>query len=199
MIRRNLTRGEILEHLELLSQRHRAAYAIACAERMLPLYEWFQQIDSWGDYSVLVKGIDIVWTWINTEWPQDREIANTIRACEKVTPNTEDFHSALASRALDAASAVAQALEVCLSPLTETAADAGDIAWECTFGLEQSRLVDTTGIIIADKRILERAAQGRLVLLEEDLQRRSLEYLKRTSLTSEEAARFRQDFSHLYE
>ena len=199
MIQRGLERREILERVGVLSQRHRAAYAAACAERLLPLYEWFQQVESWGDRHVLEKGAELTWNWIITGQPQDAEIADAVRACDDVTPNTEDFQSPLVSRALDAASAVAQALEACISPLPETAADAGDIAWECAFGVEQSRILDSGTVHIADWQLLQQAARGSLVLLEEDLQRRSLKCLQRISLTAEEAMAFRRTFSHLAE
>jgi uncharacterized protein YjaG (DUF416 family) len=199
MIHRDLERREILERVSALPQRHRAAYAAACAERLIPLYEWFQHEESWGDRTVLDKGIDLAWNWIATGQPRDADIADAIRACEGVTPHMDDFHTGVASSALDAASAVAQALEACISPLPETAADAGDIAWECAFGVEQSRVLRMDTVNIADWQLLQRAAKGGLVFLEEGLQRRSFEALQHLSLTSEEVTEFRRVFAHLSE
>lgn len=197
MIPKGLGRDEILERLVVLSPRHRAAYALACGERMIPLYEWFQAVESWGDRGVLDEGIELAWNWIITGQPQHARIADAVRACEDVIPSPDDFRSPPVSRAQDAASAVAQGLEACISPLPETAADAGDIGWECAFGVEQSRLLEAGTVHIADRRILEQAAQGSLVLLEEDLQRRSLDFLQNISLTRDEAMAFRRTFSHL--
>ena len=59
VIPKGLGRDEILERLVVLSPRHRAAYALACGERMIPLYEWFQAVESWGDRGVLDKGIEL--------------------------------------------------------------------------------------------------------------------------------------------
>jgi len=199
VIKRSFERGDIIEQLAMLPQRHRAAYAMACAERLIPLYRWFQEVESWGDQTVLERGIELGWTWIRGEHPQDAEIADAVRACEDVTPDTEDFDSPLASRALDAASAVAQALEVCISPLPETAADAGEIAWECAFGVEQSRLLDAATVHFADRELLEQAAQGGFVLLEEDLQKRSLKWLRQVLLTNEKVDIFRKTFAQLSE
>lgn len=192
---RSFEREKILEQLAPLSERQRAAYAMACAERLLPLYRWFQEVQSWGDGGVLERGIELAWSWVSGDRHQDTEIAEAIRACEAVTPDSEDFDSPLVSRALDAASAVAQALEACISPLPETAADAGEIAWECAFGLEQSRLLEAGAVHVADRQLLEKAAQGGLVVLEEDLQQRSLLSLRQSSLMAEDIDAFRRRFA----
>jgi uncharacterized protein YjaG (DUF416 family) len=190
-------REKLIEALATLSQRHRAAFAAACAERLVPLYHWFQEVESWGDRRVLESGIEFVWSWIVTGKPSDAEIAEAVRGCESVAPNTEDFSSSLVSRALDAASAVALALEACISPLLETAADAAEIAWDCAFGVEQSRLPNAGKLKIANRELLDQAARGSFVLLEEDLQEQSLERLRSISLTREEADDFRAGFARL--
>jgi len=197
VITRSFGRDKVLEQLAPLSERQWAAYAAACAERLLPLYRWFQGVESWGDTGVLEKGIELAWSWARGEQHEDAKFAEAIQACEAVTPDTDEFESPLASRALDAASAVAQALEVCVSPLPETAADAGEIAWECAFGVEQSRLLETGVVQIADRQILMNAAQGGIVLLEEDLQLRSLQSLRQESFTQEEFDDFRRKFANL--
>jgi uncharacterized protein YjaG (DUF416 family) len=188
-------RAKILEQLAPLSERQRAAYAIACAERLLPLYRWFQEAQSWGNRRVLERGIELAWSWVGGGQHQATELAAAIRACEAVTPDSEDFGSPLVSRALDAATAVAQALEACISSLPQAAADAGEIAWECAFGLEQSRLVEAGTVHVADRQVLTKAAQGGLVLLEEDVQQRSLQWLRQSSLTAKEIDAFRREFA----
>jgi uncharacterized protein YjaG (DUF416 family) len=195
VIMRSFEREKILERLAVLSSRNRAAYALACAERLMPLYWWFQEVESWGDRSALEKGVEIGWRWVKGEQIRGARIAEAARACEDVTPDTEDFASPLASRALDAASAVAQALEACISPLPETAVDAGEIAWECAFGIEQSRLLEAGAVHFANRQYLQRAAQGGFVSLEEDLQQRSLQWLERGTLTGEESEDFRKKFA----
>lgn len=197
MIIQGFEREKLLEELAALPQRHRAAFAVACAERLMPLYHWFQEVELWGDRRALESGIELVWSWIDTGKPSNAEIADAVRCCENAAPNTEDFSSPLASRALDAAAAVALALEVCASPLPETAADAGEIAWDCAFGVEQSRLPSAGKLNIANRRILQQAARGGFVLLEEGLQKQSLERLRCISLTREEADDFRKTFSQL--
>jgi uncharacterized protein YjaG (DUF416 family) len=190
-------RAKLVERLTALPQRHRAAFAVACAERLMPLYHWFQEVESWGDRKVLESGIELVWSWIITGKPSDMEIAEAVRGCESVAPNTEDFSSSLVSRALDAASAVALALEACISLLPEAAADAAEIAWDCAFGIEQSRLPNAGKLKIANRELLQQAARGSFIILEENLQEQSLERLRSISLTREEADDFRAGFARL--
>lgn len=65
------------------------------------------------------------------------------------------------------------------------------------FGIEQSRLLDAGVLHFAGSEILERASKEGLVLLEEDLQKRSLQRLHQISLTKEEVEVFRETFSRL--
>jgi uncharacterized protein YjaG (DUF416 family) len=189
-------RARFLNKIAVLSNHQRAAYAIACAERLMPLYEWFEAVESWGDKSVLDRGLEIAWNWVKGQ-AETQQIIDAIAACEEVTPDTEDFSSGLASRALDAASAVAQALATCLDPLPETALEAGEIAWECAFGLEQSRALQPTGAYTADPQLLKRLAKRGLVQLEENLQIQSLETLQKLVPTIEETHAFRVRYGRL--
>jgi uncharacterized protein YjaG (DUF416 family) len=192
---KSFERENIVVQLAALPERRRAAYAVACAERLLPFYRWFREAQSWGDETVLERGIELAWRCVRGEQTQDAEITKAIRDCEAVTPDSEDFSSPGASRALDAASAVAQALEVCINPLPETAADAGEIAWECAFGLEQSRLLEADAVRIADKKLLAGIAQGGFVFLEEYLQQRSLDSLRPSPFNEDQVDNFRKTFA----
>jgi uncharacterized protein YjaG (DUF416 family) len=188
--------ASILSQLARLPQRHRVAYASACAERLLPLYTWFQGTGSWGDSTVLDRGISLAWNWAKGQ-AEGKAIRDAIAACEEVTPDTEDFSSGLVSRALDAAAAVAQALETCLDPSPETAAQVGEIAWECAFGLEQSLVSEPGTIHFASMETLSKLAQGRFVLLEENLQQESLHTLRNLTLSNQEIDEFREKYGKL--
>lgn len=189
-------RADFLGELTTLSGRQRSAYAIACAERLLPLYDWFEATESWGDGAVLRRSVEIAWGWIKCQVDAG-QIASAISACEEVTPDTEEFSSGLASRALDAASATVQALETCLNPLPETALEAGEIAWECAFGVEQSHTYPPSGAHIANAQILAELARGNFVQLEEKFQRQSLEALHELELTGEAVNAFRNRYGKL--
>jgi uncharacterized protein YjaG (DUF416 family) len=139
---------------------------------------WFQAIESWGDVNPLEGGVEMVWTWVVKEDFDSSIFTKAMEGCEKMTPDMDNFNSVLASGALDAASAVAQALEVCIDPSCENAVDVCEIALECSFGVEQSGLGNSHTAQIADRDFLEKAAAGSTVLLEEDLQQRSLQVLR---------------------
>lgn len=190
-------REKTLVSLTGLPAQKLMAFALASAERLIPLYNWFQQVEAWGNVRALEEGIEIGWRRVKGEGIADAEFANAILACEEATPDTDDFESPLASRALDAASAVSQALETCSNPTPRDAADAAEIAWECAFGLEQSRMLDAGVVHIADKSILEQASRGGFVQLEDDLQSRSIEWLRRVTITGEEVEAFRTEFAKL--
>jgi uncharacterized protein YjaG (DUF416 family) len=193
---RSFDRAKFLSKLTTLSGRQRAAYAIACAERLLPLYGWFEAVESWGDKTVLERSVEVAWKWVKGQ-TETQQITDAISACEEVTPDTEDFSSGLTSRALDAASATAQALDTCLNPLPETALEVGEIAWECAFGVEQSQAIPQIGAYVANQQILESLAQGSFVQLEEKLQVQSLETLQKLELTIEEVEEFRERYGKL--
>ena len=197
MVERRFQREAVLEQLASLPRHQRAAYAVACADRLIPLYRWFQEVESWGDVIVLETCVEFAWNWVKGVPFEDAKLAAAVRECEAVIPDMDDFHSYLASRALDAGSAVAQALEACISPVPETAADAGEIAWECASGVEQSRISEASLVRIAEEIILMEAAQGPLVFLEADLQQRSLGFLRREPFINEAIDDFRNQFANL--
>jgi uncharacterized protein YjaG (DUF416 family) len=182
-----------LSELARLSERHRVAYASACAERLLPLYAWFHGTESWGDPAVLERGISLAWNCVKGQ-AEEKAIRDAIAASEEVTPDTEDFTSGLVSRALDAAVAVAQALETCLDPSPETAVQVGEVAWECAFGTEQSLVNEPGKIHFADMKALNELAQGSFVLLEEGLQQGSLRALRNLTLDDHEIDAFREEY-----
>lgn len=194
---RSFDRVASLDKLTSLTELQRAAYAIACAERLIPIYDWFEVVESWGDSRILRRGLEVAWCWVRSEVDAE-QVADAITGCEEATPDTEDyFSSGLASRALDAASAIAQALETCLRPSPETALEAGEIAWECAFGLEQSRTTKSGEVNIADSSVLREASKGDLVQLEESLQAQSLEALQNLELTIENIDAFRARYGRL--
>jgi uncharacterized protein YjaG (DUF416 family) len=193
---RRFDRVASLDRLTSLTELQRAAYATACAERMVPVYEWFQAVEAWGDVQVLRRSLDVAWGWVKSEAGTE-QVTDAIAACEEVIPDTDDFSTGLASRALDAASALAQALETCLCPSPETALEAGEIAWECAFGLEQSFATLSDAMTIANWQVLKESSQGGLVRLEEHLQMESLEALRRLVCKAEDVGAFRARYGKL--
>jgi uncharacterized protein YjaG (DUF416 family) len=188
--------AKILSELAQLPECHRVAYASACGERLIPLYAWFERVESWGDATVLESAISRSWNWIKGQ-TDEKAIRDAIAACEEVTPDTEDFGSGLVSRALDAATTVAQALDTCLDPSPETAVQAGEIAWDCAFGLEQSQFYEPGKVHFADLETLNELARGSFVQLEENLQQESLRELRNLTLNDREIEEFREKYGRL--
>ena len=182
--------------LSRLPTRHRMAFAAACAERLLPLYEQFMSTTKFGDLKVLRDAVDLVWNFIKGQG-RIEQLRSAQRSVEAVTPNTEDFGSSLASRALDAASAVAQAIDTCLEPSATTAVETAEIAWECSFGIEQALLFDDESLRLSIDPRLHDAARGGFVQLEERMQRDSIAALADCELSGTDVDHLRDRYAHL--
>ena len=89
----------------------RLAFALACAERLLPNYLAFHRKVGWGRPETLRKALDSAWeALIEGTLPGDAALAELeleVVACE---PETEGFDTILVSSALDAACAAGHVL-----------------------------------------------------------------------------------------
>lgn len=188
-------RASLAERLTLLSAEERVAFAALAAERLAHFYHWFHRATRWGDPAPLARAIDLVWAALAGGAVSDETMRVAIRECEAVTPDTEEFSTPLASRALDAAAAAALALECMLEPRPDTAAEAGEVAWEAAFGAEQmARLDDPDTVHVAVIAELEAASRGDLVRREEALQEQSLQRLPGIDFDAASISRLRSDF-----
>jgi len=177
-------------------ERHRIAFAAACAERLLPHYELFSSAEHFCDPAWLYRAVDLVWDYLKGNSTLAELIAIQ-EQIEAIVPDTDDFESLLASRALDAASATAQLIDLCREPTAAAAAEVAEIAWESAFGLEQDRAFDTGGLRFARNPLIADASGGGLVQLEEQLQRDSLTVLAEGALDSSEMDDCRVRFGRL--
>ena len=91
MVERRFQREAVLEQLASLPRHQRAAYAVACAERLIPLYRWFQEVESWGDVIVLETCVEFAWNWVKGVPFEDAKLAAAVRECEAVIPDMDDF------------------------------------------------------------------------------------------------------------
>jgi uncharacterized protein YjaG (DUF416 family) len=113
---------ELRRRLALLDHRARVAFALSCAERLLPNYHAFVREQAWGNATPLRNALDAGWTWLRGDAPSV-DPAALKDACEAEAPDTEDFDSILVSPALDAANAAALVLELILTGDGEKAAE----------------------------------------------------------------------------
>jgi len=88
-----------------LDHGRRLAFAAACAERLLPLYNRFSQQANWGDAAALRRAVSQVWHAADGGAVDSDAIADLMRQCEAAAPETEDFRQPLTSAALSAATA----------------------------------------------------------------------------------------------
>src|SRR5205807_263748 len=124
--------------LAQLDARRQAAFAGLCAERLMPFYRWFQRTERWGDYDGLRRSLDVVWDYVGGVEITASQAENLRKLVDAATPDTDEFSDALASRAMDAATAVSQTVAICAEPSNIRAAEVGEIAFEAAFGVEQS-------------------------------------------------------------
>jgi uncharacterized protein YjaG (DUF416 family) len=168
--------------LAALTPRGRVAFAAICAERLMPYYQWFQRVESWGNPSALRSALDAVWRHVDGDYMAPDVAAFHRAICGVATPDSEDFNSPLASRALDAAAATSEAVGLCIEPSPAVAAEVAEIAFEAAFGHEQLEAAQHSDLVhIADPDALKQlSAQGRLAA-ELELQQAVLKHLADTS------------------
>lgn len=89
----------------------RLAFALSCAERLLPNYVAFSRQHRWGNAASLRAALDSGWDALAGKPPSEAHRAKLILDVQAAQPNTEDFDTILVSSALDAASTAELALE----------------------------------------------------------------------------------------
>ncbi|HYA00675.1 MAG TPA: DUF416 family protein [Candidatus Binatia bacterium] len=174
----------------------RVAFAALAAERLLPYYRQFHAETRWGSAGPLERAIDLAWEHVTIHRVSHEVLHEACGACELVVPDTDDFSTPLASRALDAASAALSALRACENPAPEIAAAAAESAWEAAFGAAQLRhAVNPDGVLIATPKQLTIAAASDLVRREEAAQSGALRRLASIALTDETVRELRREFA----
>jgi uncharacterized protein YjaG (DUF416 family) len=119
-----------LARLEALPPSHRAAFAAACAQRIVGNYYVFHSYEGFGDPVVLVRALSRVWELLPSPeiGTRDREmLADLARQCFDLAPDSWEFpESHLVGFALDAAAAVTCSIECLLEGNPQTAVCAAD-------------------------------------------------------------------------
>ena len=114
--------------IDRLPARGRLAFLLSCAERLLPNYFAFSRAESWGDPSALREAMDLGWAAFAGEQIATTVIEISLRRCEAVTPDTEQFPSALVSAALDAAVCSALVLDYLLGGESQKVVEGASLA-----------------------------------------------------------------------
>lgn len=104
----------LVEHLRDLSTHQLAVFFASCAERLLPLYEAFVELEGWGDALKVRRALDASWTAVEGGVTNDPGLAVEAAEVEAVTPHADDFESVETILAQDACAAVGAALRSAL-------------------------------------------------------------------------------------
>lgn len=115
----------VMGRLAALSVRHRAAFAVLCAERQYGTYAYTSREDSRLQPEVLRNALDRCWAFVRGEEVSSNELADLKEAVDQLIPNLDEDMSGFASLILDATGTVSYLLNTCLTGSIENAASAG--------------------------------------------------------------------------
>jgi len=120
---------DLMSKIERLDPRLRAAFAAACASRVLQKYiDWSRKIN-WGDGKQMSKALDLVWRFVEGEEISSDVLSVEAEIAYSLVPDSEDFPSASSSGALDAGSTVVYALRCAINGLPEHAVNAAEASF----------------------------------------------------------------------
>jgi uncharacterized protein YjaG (DUF416 family) len=109
--------------LERVSPKHRAAFAAACCERLLPNYTAFAREVGWGEPETLRAALDYIWSVLGGGSLDRDAISRLVAECDSVIPDTDDFDTSSVSAALDAGTAVVETLQSLVDGNTKRVVD----------------------------------------------------------------------------
>jgi uncharacterized protein YjaG (DUF416 family) len=133
-----------------LPRRRQIAFAATCAEHLLPMYEKFSIAERWGSTDALCRALDEIWRYLMGH-SSEPDLRKMLTACEMATPDMDDFHTELASLALDVAIAVQSAVEACFqADPTAKALEAKAIIDEAIFAFSQRQAFKEKRLVVAD-------------------------------------------------
>jgi uncharacterized protein YjaG (DUF416 family) len=131
LVFRRFNERELAESIEGLPEPARAAFAAACAERLLPAYHKFSARSNRGDPRILEQILTRLWTDLSGEPMSEAETEAQIDACMGLIPQEDDGPwVAEQAAAEDAVAAIAYALRCRRSGLAKEAAWAARRAYE---------------------------------------------------------------------
>jgi uncharacterized protein YjaG (DUF416 family) len=141
-------RGDLSDRISALPKRSQIAFAATCAEHLLPLYGRFSIEEGWGDIATFNEAVQMAWNCITGKLDES-SLRSAIPACRELIPDMDDFHTGLASLALDAAVAALVTIEAYLLeyPLAKVL-EAKQMADEAAFGLSHQKTFGRISTVI---------------------------------------------------
>lgn len=87
--------------LRSMHVRQAAAFILACAERRLPAYERFSQVERWGSANTFRTILERCWARVLArDDPETADLEYDIKIAERLTPSTEHFANAFTGEAM---------------------------------------------------------------------------------------------------
>lgn len=111
-------RTEVRAGLENLPDDARVAFALSCAERLLPNYLAFRKETGWGSSHVLRRGLDVAWDQLSGSRDSLEQLRAVSTECESQAPDSEDFDSLYTGAAQDAVLALCSVFDYLTGPAT---------------------------------------------------------------------------------
>jgi uncharacterized protein YjaG (DUF416 family) len=111
---RKYDEDELAKILLMVPPRARASFSCACAERLMPVYQWFCLVTGSGNYPLVREALNIAWTASAPE--QTAELGLMRKRVMGTAPDSEDprmFPGVAVAQ--NAVAGVCYALEVCLT------------------------------------------------------------------------------------
>ena len=84
---------QFISSVQVLPQAHQIAFAASCSERLIPIYKAFQIVEGWGNYPALRRNLDYVWENVGTGKADVGAIEKTLKECEELIPDADDFQN----------------------------------------------------------------------------------------------------------
>jgi uncharacterized protein YjaG (DUF416 family) len=121
--------------LDRVSRAHRAVFAAAFAEQLIPSYGICVLVTGWGDESTLREALDVIWNLPGDSGVDEQRVQNLVRRAGLVAPGDRDadqpgqnLRNYWVGPAQDAVSAVTLALQSLLTDDSRLAMRAGQLA-----------------------------------------------------------------------
>lgn len=148
---------EIKDKLTRLSDKSKLLFAFLITEKLYPHYVAFEERYHWGDSKLLFEAMTLIYQYLTESRPvSNKEIVEMISKIDLVTPDMDDFGSALSSFALNAATSVYSALNYLIDKNIDNLVDI--VSYE----------LDTIDLYVQDKEGFDTLDPSRDVQIEHD-------------------------------
>lgn len=114
--------------LHKLNQWQQVTFCGALLERMLPNYQMFSEVETFGDYKVIRNQLDLIWQWLDKSARCKINFSAQLLKLEEQIPNPEHFDSYGVFPALDVCMAMMSLLQGMSDKDEESLANVGRLS-----------------------------------------------------------------------